>query len=44
MVPFAVSARYGRAARISGALAAGCAALAMTIAPRGGAARRPVRD
>jgi hypothetical protein len=44
MVPFAASARYGRAARISGALAAGCAALAMTVAPRVGAGGRPVRD
>ena len=34
MVPFAASARYGRAARISGALAAGYAAVAMAVAPR----------
>ena len=34
MVPFAASARYGRAARLSGALAAGYAAVAMTVAPR----------
>lgn len=34
MVPFAASARYGRAARISGALAAAYAAVAMAAAPR----------
>jgi hypothetical protein len=34
MVPFTASARYGRAARISGALAAGYAAVAMAVAPR----------
>ena len=34
MVPFAASVRYGRAARISGALAAGYAAVAMAVAPR----------
>jgi hypothetical protein len=34
MVPFAGSARYGRAARLSGALAAGYAVVAMTAAPR----------
>jgi hypothetical protein len=34
MVPFAASARYGRAARISGGLAAGYAAVAMAVAPR----------
>ena len=34
MVPFAASARYGRAARISGALAAGYAGVAMAVAPR----------
>ena len=33
MVPFAGSARYGRAARISGALAAGYAVGAMAAAP-----------
>jgi hypothetical protein len=33
MVPFAASARYGRAARISGALAAGYAGVAMAVAP-----------
>jgi hypothetical protein len=35
MVPFAGSARYGRAARISGGLAAGYAGVAMALAPRG---------
>jgi hypothetical protein len=34
MVPFAASARYGRAARLSGALAAAYAAVAMAAAPR----------
>jgi hypothetical protein len=34
MVPFAGSARYGRAARLSGALAAAYAAVAMAAAPR----------
>jgi hypothetical protein len=34
MVPFAASARYGRAARLSGALAAAYAAVAMAVAPR----------
>ena len=34
MVPFAGTARYGRAARISGTLAAAYAALAMAVAPR----------
>jgi hypothetical protein len=34
MVPFAASARYGRAARLSGALAAGYAGVAMAFAPR----------
>ena len=34
MVPFAASARYGRAARISGALAAAYAGVAMAVAPR----------
>jgi hypothetical protein len=34
MVPFAASVRYGRAARLSGALAAGYAAVAMAVAPR----------
>jgi hypothetical protein len=33
MVPFAASARYGRAARISGALAACYAGAAMAVAP-----------
>ena len=36
MVPFAASARYGRAARLSGALAAAYAAVAMAAAPRAG--------
>jgi hypothetical protein len=36
MVPFAASARYGRAARLSGALAAAYAAVAMAVAPRSG--------
>ena len=35
MVPFTGSARYGRAARISGALAAAYAGVAMAVAPRG---------
>ena len=34
MVPFIASPRYGRAARISGALAAAYAAVAMAVAPR----------
>lgn len=34
MVPFVGSARYGRAARISGALAAAYAGVAMAAAPR----------
>jgi hypothetical protein len=34
MVPFVASPRYGRAARISGALAAGYAAVSMAVAPR----------
>ena len=34
MVPFAASVRYGRAARLSGALAAGYAAVSMAVAPR----------
>jgi hypothetical protein len=34
MVPFAGTARYGRAARISGTLAAAYAGLAMAVAPR----------
>jgi hypothetical protein len=34
MVPFAASPRYGRAARISGGLAAAYAALALAVAPR----------
>jgi hypothetical protein len=34
MVPFAASPRYGRAARLSGALAAAYAAVAMAAAPR----------
>lgn len=34
MVPFAASTRYGRAARLSGAVAAGYAAVAMAVAPR----------
>lgn len=34
MVPFAASARYGRAARISGTLAAAYAGVAMAAAPR----------
>ena len=34
MVPFVVSPRYGRAARISGGLAAAYAALALAAAPR----------
>jgi hypothetical protein len=35
MVPFAASPRYGRAARISGGLAAAYAAIALALAPRG---------
>ena len=35
MVPFAASPRYGRAARISGTLAAAYAAVAMAVAPIG---------
>jgi hypothetical protein len=34
MVPFVASPRYGRAARLSGGLAAGYAAVALAIAPR----------
>ncbi len=34
MVPFAASARYGRAARLSGGLAAAYAAVSMAVAPR----------
>jgi hypothetical protein len=34
MVPFAASTRYGRAARISGALAASYAAVAVAVSPR----------
>ena len=34
MVPFVASPRYGRAARISGALAAAYAAVALAVAPR----------
>jgi|SRR4051812_38747717 hypothetical protein len=34
MVPFVASPRYGRAARISGGLAAAYAAVAMAMAPR----------
>ena len=34
MVPFAGSARYGRAARVSGSLAACYAGVAMAVAPR----------
>jgi hypothetical protein len=34
MVPFVASPRYGRAARISGALAAAYAGLALAVAPR----------
>ena len=34
MVPFVVSPRYGRAARISGGLAAVYAAVALAVAPR----------
>jgi hypothetical protein len=34
MVPFVASPRYGRAARISGGLAAAYAAVALTVAPR----------
>ena len=34
MVPFAASARYGRAARLSGALCAVYAAVATAVAPR----------
>jgi hypothetical protein len=36
MVPFVAAPRYGRAARISGGLAAGYAALGAAVAPRGG--------
>ena len=35
MVPFLASPRYGRAARISGGLAAAYAAVALAVAPRG---------
>ena len=35
MVPFVASPRYGRAARISGGLAAAYAAVALAVAPRG---------
>jgi hypothetical protein len=35
MVPFVASPRYGRAARISGGLAAAYAAVALALAPRG---------
>jgi hypothetical protein len=35
MVPFVASPRYGRAARISGGLAAAYAAVALGLAPRG---------
>jgi hypothetical protein len=35
MVPFVSSPRYGRAARISGGLAAAYAAVALAVAPRG---------
>ena len=34
MVPFVASPRYGRAARISGGLAAAYAAIALAVAPR----------
>ena len=34
MVPFLASPRYGRAARVSGGLAAGYAAVALALAPR----------
>jgi hypothetical protein len=34
MVPFVASPHYGRAARISGALAAAYAAAALAVAPR----------
>jgi hypothetical protein len=34
MVPFVASPRYGRAARLSGALAAGYAAVSLAVAPR----------
>jgi hypothetical protein len=34
MVPFVASPRYGRAARISGAMAAAYAALSLAVAPR----------
>jgi hypothetical protein len=34
MVPFVASPRYGRAARVSGALAAAYAAVALAVAPR----------
>jgi hypothetical protein len=34
MVPFAASPQYGRAARLSGGLAAGYAAAALAVAPR----------
>ena len=40
MVPFVAAPRYGRAARISGALAAGYAALGALAAPGGRSARR----
>ena len=35
MVPFVASPRYGRAARVSGGLAAAYAAVALAVAPRG---------
>jgi hypothetical protein len=35
MVPFVASPRYGRAARISGGLAAASSAVALAMAPRG---------
>ena len=34
MVPFVASPRYGRAARVSGGLAAAYAAVALAVAPR----------
>jgi hypothetical protein len=40
MVPFVASPRYGRAARISGGLAAAYAAVALALAPRGRWTRR----
>ena len=39
MVPFVASPRYGRAARISGGLAAAYAAVALAAAPAGGSDR-----